>query len=38
MTIFGTLAVYGFVMAKIPPKQLDFIQTLQEWFLYDPLK
>ena len=39
MIIFGTLAFYGFMMAQSPPKLLvDFNQTLQEWFLYDPLK
>ena len=29
MIIFGTLAVYGFMMTQFPPKLLDFNQTLQ---------
>ena len=35
MIIFETLAVYGLMMVKSPP---NFKQTLQELFLYDPLK
>ena len=29
MIIFGSLAVYGFMMTQFPPKLLEFNQTLQ---------